>query len=86
MMPKRLRRFVMFGALTAAIMLVAVTILTANRGTQAASTVAVPAPLAVGTALQQLRTVPNLHLIDEQDRPFSVEDWRGKWVILAPER
>jgi cytochrome oxidase Cu insertion factor (SCO1/SenC/PrrC family)/thiol-disulfide isomerase/thioredoxin len=85
MMSKRVRRFVMFGALTAAIMLIAVTILTANRGAQAGGGAPVPAPLAVGTALQQLRTVPNLHLIDEQGRPFSVEGWRGKWVILAPD-
>ena len=86
MMSKQVRRFVTFGAVTAAVMLVAVTILTARRGAEAGSTASVvPAPLAVGTALQQLRTVPNLRLIDEQGRPFSVDSWHGKWVILAPD-
>jgi cytochrome c biogenesis protein CcmG/thiol:disulfide interchange protein DsbE len=86
MMSKRVRRFAMLGAATAAIMLVAVTILTAKRGADAGSSIAsVPAPLAVGTALQKLRTVPDLHLTDEQGRPFSVDSWHGKWVVLAPD-
>jgi protein SCO1/2 len=85
MMSKQVRRFAVFGAATAAIMLVAVTILTAGRGADAGSTTSVPAPLAVGTALQKLRTVPNLRLIDEQGRPFAVDSWHGKWVVLAPD-
>ena len=44
----------------------------------------VPAPLAIGTALQRPRPVPSVPLIDEQGKPFSLGAWRGKWVILAP--
>jgi cytochrome oxidase Cu insertion factor (SCO1/SenC/PrrC family)/thiol-disulfide isomerase/thioredoxin len=44
----------------------------------------VPAPLAVGTELQRPRPVPSIQLIDEQGKPFSTAQWRGKWVVLAP--
>ena len=44
----------------------------------------VPAPLAIGTELQRPRSVPDVPLIDEQGKPFSLSPWRGKWVILAP--
>lgn len=44
----------------------------------------VPAPLAVGTALQRPRPVPAMQLIDERGRPFSTAQWRGRWVVLAP--
>jgi len=44
----------------------------------------VPAPLAVGTALQRPRPVPSVQLIDEQGKPFSTTQWRVKWVVLAP--
>jgi len=44
----------------------------------------VPAPLAIGTELQKPRPVPSVPLIDEQGKPFSFSQWRGKWVILAP--
>ncbi len=52
-----------------------------NRRTAQAQ---VPAPLAVGTALQRPRPVPSVQLIDEQGKPFSTAQWRGKWVVLAP--
>jgi cytochrome c biogenesis protein CcmG/thiol:disulfide interchange protein DsbE len=44
----------------------------------------IPAPLAVGTALQRPRPVPSIQLIDEQGNPFTTAQWRGKWVVLAP--
>jgi cytochrome c biogenesis protein CcmG, thiol:disulfide interchange protein DsbE len=44
----------------------------------------VPAPLAVGTALQRPRPVPAVSLVDEHGHPFSLSQWRGKWVVLAP--
>ena len=44
----------------------------------------VPAPLAIGTALQRPRPVPPVSLVDEQGKPFSLSQWHGKWVILAP--
>ncbi len=68
-----------------AVLLVAVSLLTAGRGVEAVSVSAVPAPLAVGTALARPRTVPNMRLVDEQGRPLSVDRWRGKWVVLAPD-
>jgi cytochrome c biogenesis protein CcmG/thiol:disulfide interchange protein DsbE len=45
---------------------------------------AVPAPLAVGTALQRPKPVPPMRLIDERGKPFSSTRWRGRWVVLAP--
>lgn len=53
-----------------------------SRRTAAAAEV--PAPLAVGTALQRPRAVPSAELIDEHGRPVSLSHWRGKWVVLAP--
>src|SRR5436309_8993467 len=44
----------------------------------------VPAPLAVGTALQRPKPVPPMRLIDERGKPFSTRQWHGKWVVLAP--
>jgi cytochrome oxidase Cu insertion factor (SCO1/SenC/PrrC family)/thiol-disulfide isomerase/thioredoxin len=53
--------------------------------TPAAGTAAgVPAPLAIGTALDRPRPVPSVPLIDQRGKPFSMSAWRGKWVILAP--
>ncbi len=44
----------------------------------------VPAPLAIGTALQKPRPVPSVQLINAQGKRTSLAAWRGKWVILAP--
>jgi cytochrome oxidase Cu insertion factor (SCO1/SenC/PrrC family)/thiol-disulfide isomerase/thioredoxin len=44
----------------------------------------VPAPLATGTAFPQPRKLPAFTLTDEQGKPFSFSQWRGKWVVLAP--
>jgi cytochrome oxidase Cu insertion factor (SCO1/SenC/PrrC family)/thiol-disulfide isomerase/thioredoxin len=52
-----------------------------NRRSSAAQ---VPAPLAVGTALQRPRPVPAMRLTDSSGKPFSTTQWRGKWVVLAP--
>jgi cytochrome c biogenesis protein CcmG/thiol:disulfide interchange protein DsbE len=51
---------------------------------QRAAGAGVPAPLAVGTALQRPRPVPAMQLVDAQGKPFSSAQWRGKWVVLAP--
>jgi cytochrome c biogenesis protein CcmG/thiol:disulfide interchange protein DsbE len=85
MMLGRARRIATVGVVAMAVLLVAASVLTARRGAEAGDVTALPAPLAVGTALQRLRTVPNMRLIDEQGRPFSVDRWRGKWVVLAPD-
>src|SRR2546421_9926353 len=44
----------------------------------------VPAPLAVGTALQRPRPVPPMRLIDSSGKAFSTTQWRRKWGVLAP--
>ncbi|MFZ1155026.1 MAG: SCO family protein [Solirubrobacteraceae bacterium] len=85
MTPRRVRRITTVGVAAMTVLLVAVSLLTPSRGAQAGSITALPAPLAIGTALTRPRTVPNMHLIDEQRKPFSVEEWRGKWVVLAPD-
>lgn len=43
----------------------------------------VPAPLATGTALERPRPVPDMRLIDDHGRPFSLEQWHGRWVVFA---
>jgi protein SCO1 len=48
------------------------------------ASVGVPAPLAIGTELQQPRPVPSVSLINAQGKRTSLAAWRGKWVILAP--
>ncbi len=85
MMLRRIRRIATVGVVAMAVLLVAVSVLSARRGAQDGGVTALPAPLAVGTALQRPRTVPNMHLTDDQGRPFSVDQWRGKWVVLAPD-
>ena len=44
----------------------------------------VPAPLAVGTALQRPRPVPDVALRDDHGRPVSLAAFRGRWIVLAP--
>ena len=85
MIPRGIRRFATAGLLAMTLILIAVALLSARTNNGASSASVLPAPLAVGTALQQPRAVPNMRLVDEQGRPFSVSDWRGKWVILAPD-
>jgi cytochrome c biogenesis protein CcmG/thiol:disulfide interchange protein DsbE len=55
-----------------------------EKSTVASKSAGVPAPLAVGTELQRPRLIPNLELIDERGRAFSLSAWRGKYVVLAP--
>src|SRR5437763_2514773 len=57
---------------------------TVEKGQSSPANSSVPAPLATGTALSQPLKVPAVQLIDEQGRPFSFSQWRGKWVVLAP--
>jgi cytochrome oxidase Cu insertion factor (SCO1/SenC/PrrC family)/thiol-disulfide isomerase/thioredoxin len=85
MTPTLVRRIATVGVVAMASLLVALSVLTTKRGAQAGSATALPAPLAIGTALQRPRTIPDMRLIDEQGRPFSVDRWRGKWVVLAPD-
>jgi cytochrome oxidase Cu insertion factor (SCO1/SenC/PrrC family)/thiol-disulfide isomerase/thioredoxin len=52
-----------------------------HQRTTAAS---VPAPLAIGTALERPPKVPPVALMTAQGRRVTLSAWRGKWVVLAP--
>jgi cytochrome c biogenesis protein CcmG/thiol:disulfide interchange protein DsbE len=68
-----------------AAIVIVVSVLQLNRyDHQRAAGAQVPAPLAIGTALQRPRPVPPIRLLDAQGRSFSTTQWRGKWVVLAP--
>ncbi len=84
MTPHALRRFVIAGTVVLVALLAALAVLaTVDKG-QGSPASSVPAPLATGTALTRPREVPPVQLIDEQGKPFSLSQWRGKWVVLAP--
>ena len=85
MMPRCVRQIATVGVVAMAVLLVLVSVLATKRTQTVDGASGVPGVLAVGTALQRPRTVPNMRLIDEQGRPFSVDRWRGKWVIFAPD-
>jgi protein SCO1/2 len=70
-------------AVLAALLVALAVVATVEKG-QGSSTNSVPAPLATGTALSQPRQVPEVQLIDEHGKPFSLTQWRGRWVVLAP--
>jgi len=85
----RLRLISTVGAVAVLALLVVLSLLArldvkATTTPTAGTAAGVPAPLAIGTALQRPRPVPSVPLIDEQGRPFSMSSWRGKSVILAP--
>jgi protein SCO1/2 len=84
---RQIRRIALLSAAVVAGLLLA-TLLTTRRGSGADSGSAdvslVPAPLAVGTALQQPRHVPPLELIGDNGRPTSLAALRGRWVVLVP--
>lgn len=80
-----LRRFVFAGTVVLVALLVALAVLaTVDKGQSSPAKSSVPAPLATGTALSQPRKVPPIELVDEQGKQFSLGEWRGKWVVLAP--
>lgn len=68
-----------------AALLLVVSLLTVRPGVDASSNASlVPAPLAVGTALQRPRRTPALDLIDEQGKQTTLGALRGRWVVLVP--
>lgn len=71
-------------ALMGAIVLVLSVVQVTRHDRQRSASAGVPAPLAVGTELQRPRPVPPTQLIAEDGKPFSLNQWRGKWVVLAP--
>ncbi len=64
-------------------LLVALSVL-ARLASKPSADVEVPAPLAIGTALQRPRPVPSVTLVDERGKSSSLSAWRGKWVVLVP--
>lgn len=73
------------GTALLAVLLVALAVVaTVDKGQGNSTSNGVPAPLATGTALSHPRKVPPLQLLDEQGKPFSLSQWRGRWVVLAP--
>lgn len=84
MTPRVLRSFVIAGTVVLAGLLAALAILATIDKGQSSPASSVPAPLATGTALTQPRKVPHFGLMDEQGKPFSLSQWHGKWVVLAP--
>jgi cytochrome oxidase Cu insertion factor (SCO1/SenC/PrrC family) len=76
---------VLAGTVVLGALLVALAVLAAvDKDQSSPASSSVPAPLATGTALSQPRKVPRLELVDEQGKPFSLSQWHGKWVVLAP--
>jgi cytochrome c biogenesis protein CcmG/thiol:disulfide interchange protein DsbE len=68
-----------------ALVVIVVSVVQLNRyDNQRSAAAEVPAPLAIGTALQRPRPVPTMQLVDARGKPFSTRRWRGKWVVLAP--
>ena len=82
----RLRLISAVGAVAVLVLLVVLSLLARLdvKSTTTPTAAGVPAPLAIGTALERPRPVPSVPLIDAHDKPFSMSSWRGKWVILAP--
>jgi protein SCO1/2 len=80
-----LRRFAIAGTAALVALLAALAILSrVESNSQTTAATSVPAPVATGTALPHPRKLPSLTLIDEQGKPFSFSQWRGKWIVLAP--
>jgi protein SCO1/2 len=71
-------------AVMAAVVIVLSIVQAARHSHQQSASAQVPAPLAVGTALQRPRALPSVSLIDDHGKPTSLSQWRGKWVVLAP--
>ena len=84
MTARRLRLIAIVGALSLLALLSVLAVLATLEHAQSRAALGVPAPLAVGTEFQRPRPLPDVHLISEQGRPFSLRAWRGRWVVLAP--
>jgi cytochrome oxidase Cu insertion factor (SCO1/SenC/PrrC family)/thiol-disulfide isomerase/thioredoxin len=81
---RHLRRILTVAAVAVAAVLIAVSVIAAVNHSRASQPASVPAPLAAGSALPRPRQVPSLRLVDARGRPFSPQQWHGRWVILAP--
>ncbi len=81
---RRLRWLSIAGSLALLAVVVALSVLARLEIGRSSAASEVPAPLAVGTELQRPAPVPHFELVDERGKPFSLNAWRGKWVVLAP--
>jgi len=81
-----LRRIRWIATAAAAAMVVVVVVVTLTKRNEYAqtSTGLVPAPLAVGDALEKPYLAPKLKLIDESGKATSLRAFKGKWVVLSP--
>jgi protein SCO1 len=79
-----LRRLAISATVVLVALLVTLAILARVHATAGTPAAEVPAPLATGTELPKPKPVPTMHLIDSQGKPFTLNQWRGKWVVLAP--
>jgi protein SCO1/2 len=80
---RRLRLITIAGTVVVLALLVLLSLL-ARLNSADNATAGVPAPLAVGTELQRPLSLPAVSLVNEQGKPFSLSQWRGKWVIIVP--
>ncbi len=78
------RRFAIASTVVLVALLALLSVLARVHSQQSTAAASAPAPLATGTALQNVRKVPPMPLVDDNGRPFSLSQWRGKWVVLAP--
>lgn len=83
-MLRRIRWITTSAAAAMVVVFVVVTLTRSNGYTQDSSNRLVPAPLAVGDALERPYPVPRLPLIDENGDPTSLQAFRGKWVVFSP--
>jgi cytochrome oxidase Cu insertion factor (SCO1/SenC/PrrC family)/thiol-disulfide isomerase/thioredoxin len=74
----------MLAATAGAALLLVGSLLSVRHDVGTSSASLLPAPLAVGTALQQPRHTPPLALIDERGRATTLSALRGRWVVLVP--
>ncbi|MDQ2761885.1 MAG: SCO family protein [Actinomycetota bacterium] len=81
---RRLRRISIAGTVVLLALLTALSALATWGPGRPSAPAVVPAPLAMGTAMERPRHVPSLALIDDRGRPAPLSAWRGKWVVLAP--
>lgn len=55
-----------------------------KHGYEQASKGLVPAPLAVGNAVEKPRPLPTVPLVNEYGQRTSLQSFEGKWVVFAP--
>jgi protein SCO1/2 len=86
---RRARQIAIAGAVVLVALLIVLSVLAQvnknSAATTAGASAGVPAPVAIGTALERPRPLPAIELTDEHGAPYPVPAaWHGKWVVLAP--